>query len=145
MSELYKRIEDLCSQKGINITTLCKESGASRGSLTDLKKGRKQSLSTDTLSKIAIYFNVSVDYLLGNDQKEKPAAISDELTEKDRRDIARNLEKMMNELESSGDLMFDGDPASPEAVESIRQAMAMALEYAKKVNKQKYTPKKYRK
>ena len=52
---------------------------------------------------------------------------------------------MMAELEESGDLMFDGDPASPEALESIRQAMAMALEYAKKVNKEKYTPKKYRK
>lgn len=41
--------------------------------------------------------------------------------------------------------MFDGDPLTEEATESIRNAMAMALEYAKKVNKEKYTPKKYRK
>lgn len=51
----------------------------------------------------------------------------------------------MADLEHSGDLMFDGDPASPEAVDSIRNAMAMALEYAKKINKEKYTPKKYKK
>lgn len=69
MSDLYNAIETLCVKKGITITTLCKESGASRGSLTDLKMGRKQSLSADTLSKIAGYFNVSVDYLLGNEEK----------------------------------------------------------------------------
>ena len=74
---------------------------------------------------------------------KKPAP-KDELTEKDRRDIARDLEALMADLENSGDLMFDGDPASPEAVDSIRNAMAMALEYAKKVNKEKYTPKKYK-
>lgn len=65
MSDLYKRIEELCHREGINITTMCRESGASRASLTDLKMGRKQSLSSDTLTKIAAYFRVSVDYLLG--------------------------------------------------------------------------------
>jgi transcriptional regulator with XRE-family HTH domain len=66
MSELYKRIEELCNENHVNITTMCKDSGASRASLTDLKKGRKQSLSTETLNKIAKYFSVSVDYLIGN-------------------------------------------------------------------------------
>ena len=77
-------------------------------------------------------------------KKEKPVE-NDGLTEKDKKDIAKNLEKLMADLENSGDLMFDGDPASPEAIDSIRNAMAMALEYAKKVNKEKYTPKKYKK
>lgn len=71
MSKLYERIDHLCSERHINITTMCKESGASRGSLTDLKVGRKQSLSVETLRKIADYFNVSTDYLLG---KEKTPA-----------------------------------------------------------------------
>ena len=75
----------LCADKGINITELCRQSGASRGSLSDLKKGRKQSLSADTLSKIAAYFGVSVDYLLGNtEEKEKPASQeADELIKSD--------------------------------------------------------------
>lgn len=77
MSDLYNRIEKLCADNGINITTMCKESGASRASLTDLKMGRKQGLSTDTLSKISIYFGVSVDYLLGNGPKEKTPAEAD--------------------------------------------------------------------
>lgn len=64
MSDLYNRIEALCHSQNISITTMCKESGASRASLSDLKVGRKQSLSADTLSKIAAYFNVTIDYLL---------------------------------------------------------------------------------
>lgn len=66
MSELYKRIEELCKEKKVTITTMCKDCGASRASLSDLKMGRKQSLSTETLNKIAKYFSVSVDYLIGN-------------------------------------------------------------------------------
>lgn len=73
MSELYDTITRLCSEKGINITELCRQSGASRGSLSDLKMGRKNSLSAATLSKIAAYFGVSVDYLLGNEESGKPA------------------------------------------------------------------------
>ncbi len=82
MSELFTRIEALCKSQQITITELCRKSGASRGSLSDLKQGRKQSLSAETLSKIADYFGVSVDYLLGNDQKEKPLVNgNEELTE----------------------------------------------------------------
>ena len=61
VSDLYNRIEVLCVNKGINITEMCKKSGASRASLTDLKMGRKQSLSADTLSKISTFFGVSID------------------------------------------------------------------------------------
>ena len=64
---------------------------------------------------------------------------------KEQKDIARKLEKMMDELEESGDLMFDGDPASEEAKESIRNALAMGLEYARKVNREKYNPYKNKK
>lgn len=137
MSKLYETIVRLCAEKGVNITELSRQSGASRGSLTDLKMGRKQSLSAETLTKIATYFGVSVDYLLGNEQKEKPATDSDGLTEADRRDIAIELEQLMNEMTRSGNLMFDGDPATPEAMESLRNAMEMGLIYAKKINKDK--------
>ena len=65
MSDLYNRIAELCQNYGITITAMCRESGASRASLSDLKVGRKQNLSTETLDKIADYFGTTVDYLLG--------------------------------------------------------------------------------
>lgn len=65
MSELYKRIEQLCNEKQISITQMCKESGASRGSLGDLANNRIQTLSSNTIQKIANFFNVSLDWLTG--------------------------------------------------------------------------------
>lgn len=141
MSNLYNRIEALCQKASITITTMCKESGASRASLSDLKVGRKQSLSAETLSKIAGYFGVSVDYLLGNEQKENAPA----LTEKDRRDVALDVERIMENLAGSGGLMFDGVPMSEEARASMAAAMRIGLEEARRRNKETYTPRKYRK
>lgn len=142
MSKLYETIVQLCAEKGVNITELCRQSGASRGSLTDLKMGRKASLSAATLSKIATYFGVSVDYLLGNEKE--PATDSDGFTAAERRDIAVEVERMMADLEHQGDLMFDGDPATPEALETIRTAFMIGLTQARKLNKQgkKYSPPK---
>lgn len=74
-------------------------------------------------------------------QKEKAPA----LTEKDERDIAKDLERIMAQLDAGGDLMFDGDPMSDEARESIKSAMKLGLEAAKAKNKERFTPKKYRK
>lgn len=69
MSELYKRIEELCKNNGATITDMCRASGAPRGSLSDLKMGRTNGLNSNTLSKIATYFGVSVDYLLGKAER----------------------------------------------------------------------------
>ena len=65
MVDLYKRIENLCRKNGITVTEMCRQSGAARGSLTDLKMGRIEGLSIETLSKIAKLFGVSVDFVLG--------------------------------------------------------------------------------
>ena len=64
---VYDLIEELCQSKGINVTTLCRECKIPRSSLTDYKKGRIKSLSTDTLCKIADYFDVSVGFLCGGE------------------------------------------------------------------------------
>ena len=129
------RFNELCKEKGVTANKACADMGLSRSLAAKWKS-----------TKMSIYFSLSIDEILGNvhHQKEKPAN-EDGLTERDKKDIAKNLERLMADLENSGDLMFDGDPASPEAIDSIRNAMAMALEYAKKVNKEKYTQKKYKK
>lgn len=67
MSDLYNRIETLCQDRKVSVTTLCREAGVSRASLSDLKTGRKQGLSAETLSKLASWFGVSVDFLLGKE------------------------------------------------------------------------------
>lgn len=73
LNEMYKRIEALCKDKGINMTAMCREAGVPRSNLSDLKFGRTTSLATVNLSRIATYFDVPLDYLLGNEDIKKPA------------------------------------------------------------------------
>lgn len=66
MDGLYKKIKWLCDTKNITITDLCRKSGVPRSTLSDYKSGRIKSISAEKLNKIATFFDVSVDYLLGN-------------------------------------------------------------------------------
>lgn len=97
MANLYENIEKLCKQRGVNVTTMCKESGASRGSLTDLKNGRKQTLKYETLDKIASYFGTSVDALVSGEHKENPPQQPQSEVDAAVERIRRKLESMPKE------------------------------------------------
>ncbi len=70
MGNLYETISELCTQRGIRPGRLCDELKLSRGLMTDLKMGRKKSVSAETAQRIASYFGVSVAYLLGQQEEE---------------------------------------------------------------------------
>ena len=97
MANLYENIEKLCKQRGVNVTTMCKESGASRGSLTDLKNGRKQTLKYETLDKIASYFGTSVETLVSGEQKENPPQQPQSEVDADIKWIEQKLVEMSKE------------------------------------------------
>lgn len=90
MSELYNRIAMLCKQRGISVGKMCNQLGISRGNLTELKMERIKTLKINNLTKIANFFNVSVDYLLGNE--EKPVVEEDNELNEMLEDIRRNPE-----------------------------------------------------
>lgn len=73
MNDVYLRIEHLCQGRNLDVTTMCKEAEVSRAALSEFKMGRTKKLSTATLAKIAAYFDVSVDFLLGNTDDSKVA------------------------------------------------------------------------
>ncbi len=72
-----------------------------------------------------------------------------ELTEKEERDIMKDLEDMVNNLDSeSGYAAFDGqsiDDLDKEDRELLLSSLENSLRLAKRMAKQKFTPKKYRK
>lgn len=136
----YDNFVALCKKKGVSPSRAVTDMGMNRSIATFWKNGTAP--KADTLSRIAEYFGVPAGVLLdGTEHTEKAPA----LTDKDQRDIARDLERIMDALENAGDLQFDGDPMSDEARESIRAAMKLGLEAAKVKNKERFTPKKYRK
>lgn len=65
MSTMYNIIEELCNLNGITITQMCRDLKINRSSLSELKQGRAKSLSVDKVIKIADYFEVSVNYIMG--------------------------------------------------------------------------------
>lgn len=75
----YDLFCELCKKKGVSPTKATVEIGLSRTIGTKWKT-TGATPQGDTLSKIAAYFDVSVDYLLGNEQEKKPVTSeSDEL------------------------------------------------------------------
>ena len=70
MGNLYENIIALCESKGIKGGKMCTDTGISKGLLTDLKMGRRTGVSAVTAQKIAAYFDVSVGYLLGEEEKD---------------------------------------------------------------------------
>ena len=135
---LKERIKDLCKKRGISMNKLEEELGFGKGYISKL--GTSQP-NVNKLQQIADFFSVSLDYLMSgynaedNESKLKP---------KDEKDISVILANTEQLLKQEG-LMFDGNPASPEAIDSILSAMQVGMEMAKKKNKEKYTPKKYKK
>ena len=60
--------------------------------MSNMKNGRQAGISTETAQKIAAYFNVSVGYLLGEEEKKEQSAES-ELSIK-KKEFIQKIEKM---------------------------------------------------
>lgn len=135
----YDKFADLCKKKGVRLGQAASEMGLSGAAVSRWKR-YGYSPRSESMQRIADYFGVSISSLM-EDEKKEPQALS----EKEKRDIAREVDKIMGDLGDSGDLMFDGVPMNDEARTAMAAAMQTALEVARTLNKQTYTPKKYRK
>ena len=70
MCTLHGRITELCKERGISGSRMCLDLGMSKSTMSDLKSGRKKSVTAETAQKIASYLGVTVAYLLGEEEKE---------------------------------------------------------------------------
>lgn len=146
---IFKRLR---ISAGLTQVEMAGRLGISRSTIGMYETGAREP-DFETLEKIADFFNVDTDYLLGRTDKITilPETAGQNyldinaLTRKDERDIEKILNQTREQLTSQEGLMFDGNPASPEAIDSILAAMQIGMEMAKKKNKEKYTPKKYKK
>lgn len=137
---MYEIFEKLLKQHNVTAYRVAKDTGVTTATLTSWKQG-KYTPKPEKMQKIADYFGVSLSYLMTGKEDAKKEAILKSKDQKDINDILANTEQLLRQ----DGLMFDGDPASPEAIESILSAMQIGMEMAKKKNKEKYTPKKYKK
>ncbi|WP_026486709.1 helix-turn-helix domain-containing protein [Caldanaerobius polysaccharolyticus] len=142
---LKDRLKELRSERQLTQRELADLLQLSPSTIAMYETGQRMP-DPEILQKIADFFGVSVDYLLGRSDIRNPEKITqDKLTEKDKKDIAKDLEKMMNDLEHADGLLFYNEPITDEDRELLKQALEFGLRLAKIKNKEKYTPKKYRK
>jgi len=162
------RLKLLRKELGLTQEELAHKLNKTRSTIAGYETERKQP-DYETLKVIADFFNVSTDYLLertNNRNSEKfssnihyaseelaPYAShldknkSDEnleLSVKDEKDIAKQLEKTMELLNKQDSIMFDGEAMDEETKDLLRQSLENSMRMAKAINK-KYTPKKHRK
>lgn len=139
MADFKDMIKYLRNREKLSQAELAKKLGVSKSTISMYEVGKREP-DFEMLKLIADLFNVDMNFLLGKERTENKI----NLTEQDEKDIKKILEQTRKKLISQEGLMFEGNPATPEAIESILSAMQIGMEMAKLKNKEKYTPKKYK-
>lgn len=143
--EIGLRIRKVRQSKKITQAQLAAQLGISQTAIALWESG-KRSIPFNAIDHIASILDISASYLLFGEADfcdDIPADSQPSLPRSEENDIAKELNSLREKLLSQEGLMFDGEPASPEAIDSILAAMQIGMEMAKKKNKKKYTPKKY--
>lgn len=137
-------------EKNLSVRQLALYSDISSGYLSQIENEKRGTPTPDVLKKLAKGLKIPYQELMEvAGYLEKKETDLPELTEKDERDIAKDLEEMLNNLDSSnGYAAFDGrdiDEMDEEDRELLKASLENSLRLAKRMAKQKFTPKKYRK
>ena len=124
---------------GKNQTDLINDLGFNKSAVSTWCNGTRLP-RMDKVEILAHYFNINRSDLI----EEKNESV---LTKKDNRDITKDLNSIMAKLKSGNDgpASYDGEELSSEAMELFRDELEIALKRLKIMNKEKYTPKKYKK
>lgn len=131
------RVKKICKERKIPISKLERELGFSNGYISQLKKGV---FPSDRLILIANYLQVSTEFLMNG-------VDDDGLTDKDNRDIARDMENIRSKLLSGSDgpLSYDGELIPEEDAELLLGQIELMMRRLKPINKEKYNPNKNKK
>lgn len=136
-----QRIKQRREELKISQEELAKKVGyKSRSSINKIEVDGR-GLPQSKIMLIAEALNTTPAYLMGWED-DKPR-----LTVKDERDIAKDLDNIMKKLASgeAGPAAYDGEELDPEAAELFKDELEIALRRLKMINKEKYTPKKFKK
>ncbi len=140
---MYDTFAKLLKEKKLKPIDVSKATGISPATLSDWKTGKSKP-KQDKLIKIADYFGVTVDYLMTG-QDNSPT--EPQLTKKDERDIAKDMENIIQKLRNneSGPASYDGEPISEGDIDLLAGQIELMIRRLKVINKEKYNPNKNKK
>ena len=136
------RLKELRNKSNISQQKLASMLGVSRSTIA-MWETKSSQPDNEMLIKLSEIFGVSVDYLLGKDISA-PVLDRDGLSERDRKDIAKDMESIREKLinKTDGPASFDGKNIDDDDAELLLDAIEMMLKRVKKINKVKYNPNK---
>lgn len=145
LNKTAARIKELRIKYHLSQSELAQKLGVRRETVAQWERGKNA--PSRRLKELSLLFNVSTDYLLGESDTVNTINTTNTsnlplLTAKDERDIARDLENMIESLDGSAAM---GDAEDDEDRELLRASLETAMKIAKRTAKKKFTPKKYRK
>lgn len=143
MKQIGERIKQRRESLNISAEELAQEIGVHKATIHRYENGDFKSMKLPVIESIAHALRVNPSWLLGKSDRMEETKDTP-LTPRDQKDIDLIIDQTRQLLAQDG-LMFDGVPADAESIQSIIDAMTIGLELAKKKNKEKYTPKKYKK
>ena len=111
----YDRFKQLCDQKGVSCNKAALEIGLSNATPTKWKKTGATPVG-ETLDRIAAYFGVTTDYLLGKENKKAPT---------------ENGERSVSDDELKFALWGDCEDVSDEDLADVRRYAAFVRERKK--------------
>lgn len=136
-TNLYNKVKELCRNNNITQKELAEIIGINQNTI---KTWEHKLPNSDTLLKIADYFGVTTDYLLGRSSNKS-------LTRKNERDIQKSLEQIYSGLDDSLSLAYlnnGGVELSESDAELLKSALEFTITQAKIIAKDKYTRKDYK-
>ena len=138
-------LADRRKELGLTMKQVAEAVGVSEATVSRWESGQIANMRRDRISTYAKVLQVRPTFIMTGEIDSPETQKAPTLNKKDERDIAKTLEQLRETLENEEGLMFYGDPMSNEAKESILAAMKLGVQAAKLKNKEKYTPKKYKK
>ena len=123
---MYEIFEQLLQKYNLTTYKVSKETGIAQSVFSSWKNGISTPKS-DKMQKIAYYFGVTLDYLMTG--KDEPEESESPLLEREKREIGRDLNRIMEEIENNidGPLYYNGEPIDDESLELLRKALELGL------------------
>lgn len=141
MSAITERIDGVLAERGVSKAKFYADCKITSSAYSQWNTGKTEP-RPKKLKEVAEYLNVNYTWLIdGKGPKEKAPT----LTNKDERDIEKRMADILKDLENQDGLMYSGEPMDDADRELLATSIRNSMEIGKKLAKQKYTPKKYRK
>lgn len=138
---ISENIKLLREQYGLSQKELGQIAGVSDKAVSTWEQGLKEP-RMGAIQKIADHFGIQKSNIIEDNGLQSQSV---PLTPRDERQIAADLEKMLADLDSKNSMAaMGGTVEDDEDRELLKASLQATMRLAKKIAKEKYTPKKYR-